>query len=118
MQAGGTLTKGALRQFVKALPVILGVIALMIASSIGTAFAIAGLWDFKVLDAYLATVPGGIYAVLAFAHDAGSQPIVTVIQVMRMIAMLVVGAYAPQIIRWVFGAGAADGRPEPRETQR
>lgn len=118
VQAGGTLTKGALRQFVKALPVILGVIALMIASSIGTAFAIAGLWDFKVLDAYLATVPGGIYAVLAFAHDAGSQPIVTVIQVMRMIAMLVVGAYAPQIIRWVFGAGAADGRPEPRETQR
>nr|WP_276785292.1 AbrB family transcriptional regulator [Corynebacterium falsenii] len=103
VQAGGTLTKGALRQFIKALPIIISVIALMIGLSIVTAFVIAGLWNFRVLDAYLATVPGGIYAVLAFAHDAGSAPIVTVIQVMRMITMLVVGAYAPQIIRLLFG---------------
>lgn len=103
VQAGGTLTKSALRQFVRALPVILSVIALMLVTSVVAAFAIAGIWDFPVLDAYLATVPGGIYAVLAFAHDAGTEPIVTVIQVMRMIAMLVVGAYAPQIINFLWG---------------
>ena len=70
----------------------------MIISSLGVALIISGVSDLRVLDAYLATVPGGIYAVLAFAHEAGSDPVVTVVQVMRMIAMLVVGAYAPQII--------------------
>ncbi|HIW96015.1 MAG TPA: AbrB family transcriptional regulator [Candidatus Corynebacterium gallistercoris] len=103
IQAGGTLTKSALRQFVRALPVIVGVIALMMATSVAAAFAIAGIWDFPVLDAYLATVPGGIYAVIAFAHEAGTEPIVTVIQVMRVIAMLVVGAYAPQLIKLFWG---------------
>lgn len=98
IQAGGTLTKSALAQFVKALPIIIGVIVLMMASSLVAALGISALWDLTVLDSYLATVPGGIYAVLAFAHEAGSDPVVTVVQVMRMIAMLVVGAYAPQII--------------------
>jgi len=98
IQAGGTLTKSSLRHFAGALPIIIGVVLLMIISSLGVALIISGVSDLRVLDAYLATVPGGIYAVLAFAHEAGSDPVVTVVQVMRMIAMLVVGAYAPQII--------------------
>lgn len=98
IQAGGTLTKSALRQFAESLPIIVGVVLLMIVSSLGVAFGISAAWDLTLLDSYLATVPGGIYAVLAFAHEAGSDPVVTVVQVMRMIAMLVVGAYAPQII--------------------
>ncbi|MBC2681049.1 AbrB family transcriptional regulator [Corynebacterium sp. 4HC-13] len=98
IQAGGTLTKSALRQFARALPIIVNVVLLMIVSSLLAALGISALWDLTVLDSYLATVPGGIYAVLAFAHEAGSDPVVTVVQVMRMIAMLVVGAYAPQII--------------------
>ena len=98
IQAGGTLTKSALRHFAGALPIIIGVVVLMIISSLGVALVISQVSELRVLDAYLATVPGGIYAVLAFAHEAGSDPVVTVVQVMRMIAMLVVGAYAPQII--------------------
>ena len=101
IQAGGTLTKSALRHFAGALPIIVGVVVLMILSSLGVALAISAATDLRVLDAYLATVPGGIYAVLAFAHEADSDPVVTVVQVMRMIAMLVVGAYAPQIIEWL-----------------
>lgn len=112
IQAGGTLTKSALRQFVAALPIILAVIGLMIASSLVAALGISALWDLTVLDSYLATVPGGIYAVLAFAHEAGSDPVVTVVQVMRMIAMLVVGAYAPQII------GLIRRRTEKKEQRR
>ncbi|QFQ01954.1 Putative ammonia monooxygenase [Corynebacterium urogenitale] len=107
IQAGGTLTKSALRQFVKALPIILSVIGLMILSSLVAALGISVLWELTVLDSYLATVPGGIYAVLAFAHEAGSDPVVTVVQVIRMLAMLVVGAYAPQIIG-LFRRGGED----------
>ena len=101
VQAGGTLTKGAMRQFAQALPVIFGVIGLMIVSSFAAAWCIAAVWGYTLLDSYLATVPGGVYAVLAFAHESGGDPLVTVVQVMRVIAMLVVGAYAPQIVGFV-----------------
>ncbi|WJY72271.1 AbrB family transcriptional regulator [Corynebacterium auriscanis] len=111
VQAGGTLTKGALRQFAQALPVIFGVIALMIGSSLAAAWVIATVWGDTLLDAYLATVPGGVYAVLAFAHESGGDPLVTVVQVMRVIAMLVVGAYAPQIVSFISRRHAA---PPPR----
>lgn len=98
VQAGGTLTKGALRQFAQALPVIFGAIGMMILTSLAGAWCIAAAWGYSLLDAYLATVPGGVYAVLAFSYESGGDPLVTVVQVMRVIAMLVVGAYAPQTI--------------------
>lgn len=100
VQAGGTLTKSALRQFSHSLPLILAAVASMIIGAIVAALLIAHFSDVPLLDAYLATVPGGIYAVLAFAHEAGSEPIVTVVQVMRTLAMLVIGAYLPTIIGW------------------
>lgn len=100
VQAGGTLTKSALRQFSHSLPLILTAVASMIVGAIVAALLIAHFSDVPLLDAYLATVPGGIYAVLAFAHEAGSEPIVTVVQVMRTLAMLVIGAYLPTIIGW------------------
>jgi len=99
VQAGGTLTKGALRHFSAALPVILAVLLGMVAASVVTGWVIAQLSGFSLLDSYLATVPGGVYAVLAFAHDAGSDPLVTVVQVLRVILMVVAGAYAPTVIR-------------------
>lgn len=113
VQAGGTLTKGALRQFAQALPVIFGVIGLMIVSSLAAAWFIAAVWGYALLDSYLATVPGGVYAVLAFAHESGGDPLVTVVQVMRVIAMLIVGAYAPQIVGFVSRrhVGPAHDRP-------
>ena len=100
IQAGGTLTKGALKQFRSSLPLILSAVVAMIVGAIVAALLIALFTDIALLDAYLATVPGGIYAVLAFAHEAGSEPVVTVVQVMRTLAMLVIGAYLPSIIAW------------------
>lgn len=100
VQAGGTLTKSALRQFSHSLPLILAAVASMILGAIVAALVIAQVSDVPMLDAYLATVPGGIYAVLAFAHESGSEPIVTVVQVMRTLAMLVIGAYLPTVIGW------------------
>jgi membrane AbrB-like protein len=100
VQAGGTLTTSALRQFTHSLPLILSAVAAMILGAILAALLIAHFSDVPLLDAYLATVPGGIYAVLAFAHDAGSEPIVTVVQVMRTLAMLVIGSFLPTVIGW------------------
>ena len=105
IQAGGTLTKGALRQFSAALPMLLGVLLLMVASSLATGWFIAWTSDFDILDAYLATVPGGVYAVLAFAHDSGSDPLVTVVQVLRVLVMLIAGAFAPTVIDWLRRTG-------------
>lgn len=98
VQAGGTLTVSALRRFSRALPIILLAISLMIGSSIAVAFVIAPLAHVDVLGAYLSTVPGGIYVVLAFADEAHADPLVTVVQVLRVIAMLVVAAYVPRIV--------------------
>lgn len=100
VQAGGTLTKTALRQFRGSLPLILAAVVAMIAGAIVAGLLIARFTDIALLDAYLATVPGGIYAVLAFAHEAGSEPVVTVVQVMRTLAMLVIGGYLPTMIAW------------------
>lgn len=100
VQAGGTLTKGALRQFRHSLPLILSAVVAMIVGAIVASLLITWFTEVTLLDAYLATVPGGIYAVLAFAHESGSEPIVTVVQVMRTLAMLVIGAYLPTMISW------------------
>jgi uncharacterized membrane protein AbrB (regulator of aidB expression) len=70
---------------------------------VGAALVIAQVTDISRLDAYLATVPGGIYAVLAFAHESGSSAVVTVGQVLRTLVMIVVGAYLPTIVRTLTG---------------
>ncbi|WP_297008321.1 AbrB family transcriptional regulator [uncultured Corynebacterium sp.] len=110
VQAGGTLTIGALRQLSHALPVILTAVTVMVAGTFGAALLIAHFTDISRLDAYLATVPGGIYAVLAFAHESGSSAVVTVGQVLRTLVMIVVGAYLPAIVRRLTGPrqGGAD----------
>ena len=98
VQAGGTLTITALRTFARSLPLILTAVGVMILGAVAAAVIIASTTSVDLLDAYLATVPGGIYAVLAFAHDAGSAPVVTVGQVLRTLVMVVVGSYLPRIL--------------------
>lgn len=103
VQAGGTLTVSALRQLSRALPVIVAAVTVMILGTVGAALVIARVSDITTLDAYLATVPGGIYAVLAFAHESGASPVVTVGQVLRAVVMIVVGACLPAVVRRVTG---------------
>ncbi len=51
------------------------------------------------LTAYLATTPGGLFAVLATAADSGSDvTYVLAVQVIRVFAMLLV---APLLARWL-----------------
>ena len=51
------------------------------------------------LDAYLATTPGGLYAVLATAQDSGADAtFVLAVQVLRLFVMLL---SAPLLARWL-----------------
>ncbi len=57
----------------------------------------------SALDAYLATTPGGLYAVLATAQDGGADAtFVLAVQVLRLFVMLL---SAPLLARWLRRTG-------------
>jgi uncharacterized protein len=61
--------------------------------------ALAPLADVSTLDAYLATTPGGLYAVLATAVGSGANTtFVLAVQVLRLFVMLLA---APVLARWL-----------------
>jgi membrane AbrB-like protein len=80
------------------LPVMASILALLVAC-----FALA--WVLKLtagvslLDAYLATTPGGLYAVLPIAYGSGANTtFVLAVQGLRLLAMILA---APVVVRWL-----------------
>ena len=52
-----------------------------------------------LLDAYLATTPGGLYAVLPIAYGSGADTtFVLAVQGLRLFAMILA---APVVVRWL-----------------
>jgi uncharacterized protein len=83
-------------------PVLLAIAGLLVAS-----FGLAILLDLTtsatLLDAYLATTPGGLYAVLAVAYGAGADTtFIVAVQSLRVVAMVLV---APLAVRWLLQRG-------------
>ena len=79
-------------------PVLLAIGGLLLAC-----FGLAGLLDLTtsatLLDAYLATTPGGLYAVLAVAYGAGADTtFIVAVQALRVVAMVLL---APLAVRWL-----------------
>jgi MFS family permease len=63
------------------------------------ALVLAPVADVSTLDAYLATTPGGLYAVLATAVDSGANTtFVLAVQVLRLFVMLLA---APVLAGWL-----------------
>jgi uncharacterized protein len=57
----------------------------------------------SALEGYLATTPGGLYAVLATASDSGADvTFVLAVQVLRLFVMLL---SAPLVARWLRRSG-------------
>ena len=53
----------------------------------------------SLLDAYLATTPGGLYAVLPIAYGSGADTtFVLAVQGLRLFAMVLA---APAVVRWL-----------------
>jgi uncharacterized protein len=99
-QAGGSFTRSALRQFVRLLPLTCTFIGVAIGGCLGLAAAIsawAGL-GLSMSQAYLATTPGGIYAVLAAANDSGAGAVVVTMQVFRLLVMVLTAIIATRIL--------------------
>jgi membrane AbrB-like protein len=98
-QAGVRFTRESLRLVAGLLPAAVGLIAAVVAVSAALGALLARLTGATPLEGYLATTPGGIYAVLATAISSGVDvAFVVAVQVLRVIVMLLV---APVAARWV-----------------
>jgi membrane AbrB-like protein len=114
LQVGLRFTADTVREVGRLLgPVILAIVALMVAC-FGLALALTATTDISLLDAYLATTPGGLYAVLAAAFGAGADTtFILAVQTLRLLVMVLL---APLVVRWMVRptAPGTSGGPAPR----
>lgn len=87
-----------IRRAAKAAPAALAAIVIIVLACGGLAALIAASTHISLLDAYLATTPGGINAVLVTAFAAGANCLVFGIQGLRLFVMVLA---APVLIRWL-----------------
>jgi membrane AbrB-like protein len=110
-QAGVRFTRESLRTVLGLLPLAIGLIVAVIVACAGLGLLLSSLTGSTNLEGYLATTPGGVYAVLATAISAGGDvTFVVAVQVLRVIVMLLV---APLIARLVGRRGSRGTATEP-----
>lgn len=98
-QAGIGITRPALRTVARVLAPATALIAAVVALCAGLGALLSALTGATPLEGYLATTPGGIFAVLATATAAGVDvAFVVAVQVLRVLVMLLV---APAVARVV-----------------
>ena len=97
LQVGLRFTRATLRHARRLLSAVLAAVIAVVAACAGLAGLLAALAGVSFLDAYLATTPGGIYAVLATAVDSGADSsFVLAVQALRLVVMV---AAAPPLVR-------------------
>ena len=108
---GGGLNMPTLKHFGRQLPATFGLIALILASCATLALPVMAVFDITYFEAYLATSPGALETVLALSSEGGAGPIVVSLQIIRLILVLTVAAYLPQILNLLFrGRGKGRGK--------
>ena len=89
VQVGLRFTRDSLRSIAKLLPAAVVLITAVIGACAAMGSLLARVTGIDGLTAYLATTPGGLYAVLAMAADSGADvTYVLAVQVIRVFAML------------------------------
>ncbi|WP_432542502.1 AbrB family transcriptional regulator [Kineococcus sp. SYSU DK002] len=89
LQIGLRFTRSSLVTVARVLPAALGLIVAGVLGSAGLGVALSRVTGLPLLDTYLATTPGGLYAVLAAAVGAGADAtFVLAVQVLRLLVML------------------------------
>ena len=89
LQVGLRFTRESLREVAKLLPLAVCSILLLIAVSAGVGVVLAHAIGLSPLDGYLATTPGGLYAVLLTATMSGGDvTFVLAVQVVRLVLVL------------------------------
>ena len=103
-QAGVRFTRESLRVVAGLLPAATALIAAVVVGCAALGAVLARLTGVTPLEAYLATTPGGIYAVVATAVSSGVDvAFVVAVQVLRVVLMLLV---APPVARLMARRGA------------
>lgn len=100
LMVGLDLTRTTLRQVSKVLPLALGTLVLGLVACAGVGLLLARLTGISFYSAYLATTPGGLPAVMAFAVTAGDDVgFVVTCQVLRVFFAISLGAVVASILR-------------------
>ena len=88
-QAGLAFTRESLRAIGRMLPLAIGLIFALTVATAGLGVVLARFTGLTPLEGYLATSPGGVYAVLATAVETGSNvTFIIAAQVLRILLML------------------------------
>lgn len=113
-QAGVAFTRESLRAIERVLPVALGLIIMLNVVTAGLGVLLAHVTGISLLEGYLATSPGGIYAVLATAVETGSDvTFIIAAQVVRILLMLFA---APLLARGFVRLGERLGERRSRQS--
>ena len=99
VQVGLRFTRTSLRAIARMLPLVTLIIAVMVLATAGLGMLLAAFTPADPLTAYLATTPGGLFAVLAVAADSGSD--VTYVMGVQLLRLLVILAILPLLARWL-----------------
>lgn len=109
LQVGLSFTRSNLRTVGRVLPAALALTVVVIAATAAVGVPLLHLAGASTLDAYLATTPGGLYAVVATSADSGGDTtLVLAVQVLRLLVMLLL---APLIGAALGRSGRRRGRP-------
>lgn len=93
VQVGLKFTVGSLKSIGRMVPIAMLTIVVTLAACAGLGWVLTVTTDATPLDAYLATTPGGIYAVMGTAASTGAD--VTFVAAAQILRMLIVLAIAP-----------------------
>ena len=101
-QAGLAFTAESLRAIGRMLPAAIGLIVALGVATAGLGAVLAHFTGLTPLDGYLATSPGGVYAVLATAVETGSNvTFVIAAQVVRILLMLFAAPLMVRAVVWI-----------------
>jgi membrane AbrB-like protein len=104
LQVGLRFTVATVRQVGSLLVPVLACVVLLLVACFGLAAGLAATTSVSLLDAYLATTPGGLYAVLAVAFGAGANTtFIIAVQGLRVLVMVLL---APVAVRHLIGRPA------------
>ncbi len=110
IDVGLSFTRASLRTIGATLPLATGLIIALIVTCAGLGMVLSRVTGVSPLEGYLATTPGGLYAVLATATDSEADAVfVLAVQVLRLFVMLLT---APLLARWLGGHPRGRG-PRP-----
>jgi uncharacterized protein len=100
LQVGLGFTRDSLRLVGRALPLALTLIVGAVAACAGLGIVLSRAAGVSQLDGYLATTPGGLYAVLATATGSGADAtFVLAVQVLRLFVMLFSAPLLARLLR-------------------